>query len=124
MFIAENIQAVAHEHMDYELDIKVWMLFILLPLILINYIRNLKLLAPFSTVANFITLCSFGVICYYLFWRQGISMDDRKATGRLKDFPLYFGTVLFALEAIGVVSFCFSPLSFLKTSDSDHTFGK
>lgn len=66
-------------------------------------IRNLKFLAPFSTFANFITLISFGIILYYIF-ETPFSTDDRQAFGDIKSFPLFFGTVLFALEAIGVVS--------------------
>lgn len=60
-------------------------------------------MAPFSTIANAITMVSFGIICYYIF-REPLSLEDRAPVGELKNFPLYFGTVLFALEAIGVVS--------------------
>lgn len=49
-------------------------------------------------------MISFGVICYYIF-REPLTLDNREAVGELQNFPLYFGTVLFALEAIGVVSF-------------------
>lgn len=62
----------------------------------------MKYLAPFSTLANIITLVSFGIIAYYIF-REPISFDDRHAVGKLEEFPLFFGTVLFALEAIGVI---------------------
>lgn len=65
-------------------------------------VRNLKFLAPFSTLANFITLVSFGIILYYIF-REPISFEGREAVGNVAEFPLFFGTVLFALEAIGVV---------------------
>ena len=42
------------------------------------------------------------MIWYYIF-REPVSFDDRNPVGELFNFPLYFGTVLFALEAIGVV---------------------
>lgn len=32
-----------------------------------------------------------------------ITTEGKHAVGNLKDFPLFFGTVLFALEAIGVI---------------------
>lgn len=86
-----------------ELDIEVYMVIVLLPLILINWIRNLKRLAPFSTVANGVTVISFGIILYYII-RDGPTLENREPVGQLKHFPLFFGTVLFALEAIGVVS--------------------
>lgn len=37
-------------------------------------------------------------------FNEPISTEGKKAVGSLSDFPLFFGTVLFALEAIGVVS--------------------
>ena len=79
------------------------MLVILLPLIFINWIRNLKSLAPLSTIANGITFVSFGIILYFLF-RNTPTIEGKSLVGKVADFPLYFGTVLFALEAIGVVS--------------------
>lgn len=74
-----------------------------MPLILVNWIRNLKFLTPCSTIANCITFASFGIILYYIF-REPLTFENRELIGDVQDFPLYFGTVLFALEAIGVVS--------------------
>lgn len=69
-------------------------------------IRNLKYLAPLSTLGNLMTLASFGVICYYIFRPDDhpMSFEGKQAAGSLSDFSLFFGTVLFAMEAIGVVS--------------------
>lgn len=79
------------------------MLYLLIPLVLICWIRNLKLLVPFSTVANALTILSFVLIFRYIF--DGIpSLKDREPIGNVHGIPLFFGTVLFAMEAIGVVS--------------------
>lgn len=93
------------------LDLEIYMVIILLPLILVNYIRNLKFLAPGSTLANIIMFTGFGIILYYIF-REPLSFENRSPVGDLKNFPLFFGTVLFALESIGVVS-CSSKYSAL-----------
>lgn len=85
-----------------EIDERLYMLMLVLPLILINWVRNLKFLVPFSTVANIVTFASFGIILYYIF-RDPLDFGDRAPVGEVKNFPLFFGTVLFALEAIGVV---------------------
>ena len=85
------------------LDVKTHMLILLLPLILINYVRNLKLLAPFSTLANAITFVGLAMILVYMF-DDLPSISEREMFGTLKNFSLYFGTTLFALEAVGVVS--------------------
>lgn len=91
-------------HTNQETEVQIFMLYILVPLILLNYIRNLKLLAPFSTLANVITTAGFVCILYYVL-RDGLKdAGDRTMIGTWEGIPLFFGTVLFALEAIGVVS--------------------
>uniref|UniRef100_A0A2M3YXZ0 Putative amino acid transporter n=1 Tax=Anopheles braziliensis TaxID=58242 RepID=A0A2M3YXZ0_9DIPT len=102
VFVSSNIKAIADYYTETDTDVRLFMLIILLPLILINWVRNLKFLAPFSTFANFITLVSFGIILYYIF-REPISFEDRDKVGTMSGFALFFGTVLFALEAIGVI---------------------
>ncbi|GLV45553.1 uncharacterized protein CBL_02573 [Carabus blaptoides fortunei] len=101
VFIAQNIKDVVDEYLGEE-DIRLYMLVLLLPLILINWVRNLKYLAPFSTLANVITVVSFGVIIYYLF-AEGPTFEKREPVGEVQNMPLFLGTVLFALEAIGVI---------------------
>ncbi|XP_076161509.1 proton-coupled amino acid transporter-like protein acs [Ptiloglossa arizonensis] len=101
VFIATNLKKALMLYLP-NIDIRLYMLAILLPLILVNWIRNLKFLAPISTIANGVTFVSFGIILYYIF-REPLSFKDRQPIGNVQDFPLYFGTVLFALEAIGVI---------------------
>uniref|UniRef100_A0A1B0D729 Amino acid transporter transmembrane domain-containing protein n=1 Tax=Phlebotomus papatasi TaxID=29031 RepID=A0A1B0D729_PHLPP len=101
VFVATNIKQLV-DYYWMELDVKIHMLIILMPLIGLNCIRNLKLLAPFSSFANVITFVGLGLILTYI-------LDDipgpsaRDAIGPIGKFPLFFGTVLFALEAVGVV---------------------
>ncbi|KAJ8670665.1 hypothetical protein QAD02_001924 [Eretmocerus hayati] len=101
VFIAENLQKALYDYTAIE-DKRVYMLILLLPLILINWVRNLKLLAPLSTLANGITFVAFGFIIYYIF-RTPISLEGKEVVGEIRNFPLFLGTVLFALEAIGVI---------------------
>ncbi|XP_054276302.1 proton-coupled amino acid transporter-like protein CG1139 [Macrosteles quadrilineatus] len=101
VFVASNIKAVADEYVE-PIDVRIYMCFLLIPFILINCIRNLKLLAPFSTAANFVTVISFAIIAYYML-TDIPSLDQRAAVASFKGMPLFFGTVLFAMEAIGVV---------------------
>ncbi|CAH1119693.1 unnamed protein product [Phaedon cochleariae] len=101
VFIGDNIHIVL-EGNNLEFDTRWIMLIFLLPLIFINYVRNLKLLAPLSILANCITLISFGLILYYMI-KQDITLENRNVFGNYLEYPLFFGTVLFALEAIGVI---------------------
>lgn len=93
---------VADYHI-YEMDVRVYMCILLIPFMLINSVKNLKFLAPFSTLANVVTVISFSLIGYYLL-TDIPSLSERAIVAPYKKMPLFFGTVLFAMEAIGVVS--------------------
>lgn len=62
----------------------------------------MKYLAPFSTLANAITILSIAIICYFIF-REPIRLEGRRPVGPVNEFPFFFGTVLFSMEAIGVI---------------------
>lgn len=64
--------------------------------------RNLKYLAPFSTLANCVTVISFACIFYFIF-RETIHLDDRRPVGPIAEIPFFIGTVLFSLESVGVI---------------------
>ncbi|CAO1305140.1 unnamed protein product [Diamesa hyperborea] len=101
VFVATNVKQIVDVYW-IQLDVKIHMLIILLPLIAINCIKNLKVLAPFSQLANIITFIGLGLVLYYVF-QELPSISEREAFAPIERFPLYFGTVLFALEAVGVV---------------------
>lgn len=101
IFVASNLKGVFDLYTQ-PMDIRIYMACILLPLLLLNYIRNLKYLAPFSTLANMITLISFGITFYYVF-KDMPPISNRKIVGSVSDFPLFVGVVLFSMEAIAMV---------------------
>ncbi|XP_025408112.1 proton-coupled amino acid transporter-like protein CG1139 isoform X2 [Sipha flava] len=102
VFIASNLKAIGDTYLNNDTDVRMYMVYILIPLILISWIRNLKLLAPFSSIATCMTMVSFTLIFYYIF-REAPSFESREPVGTIKSIPLFFGTVLFAMEAIGMV---------------------
>lgn len=102
VFISENIHHIIASQLGEHITVFHVTLCILLPLILINSLRDLKYLAPFSAAANAVTIASFGIILYYIF-RVPPTFEGKAAAGEITKFPLFFGTVLFALEAIGVI---------------------
>ncbi|KAK5639982.1 hypothetical protein RI129_010793 [Pyrocoelia pectoralis] len=101
VFIASNVQAVVNEYTE-GFRIELYMLMFLVPTIFLNWIRDLKRLAPLSTVANFTTLVSLAITMYYII-KEGPTVEGRDPVGTIQNFPLFFGTVIFALEAIGVI---------------------
>lgn len=100
-FIAENLKKVLAEA-DVDLHLRIYMLLIIIPLILMNCIRNLKYLAPFSLVANVFTITDIAVVLYYVL-RDGLSFEDRRTISSPEGWPLFFGTVFFAFQSIGVL---------------------
>ncbi|KAI8430462.1 hypothetical protein MSG28_000731 [Choristoneura fumiferana] len=100
VFIAENIKTMVDPY--YTIAIEIHMLIVLGPLIAINCIRNLKKLAPLSTLANLITFVGLAVVVYYLLSGTK-SQAELDYWGSFSTFPLFFGTILFALTAVGVV---------------------
>ncbi|XP_019755607.1 proton-coupled amino acid transporter-like protein CG1139 isoform X3 [Dendroctonus ponderosae] len=100
VFISENIWNVVNNY--WQVNERLIFVMLLLPLILVTFVKNLKLLVPLTSFANFITVVSFGIIYYYIF-QEPITFEGRLAIGQLTNMPLFFGTVMFALESIGMV---------------------
>lgn len=76
----------------------------LLPfLIVFSLVRNLKYLAPFSMLANVLIATGMGITFYYIFTDLP-TISDVPNFSSWSQLPLFFGTAIFALEGIGVVS--------------------
>ncbi|KAK4872816.1 hypothetical protein RN001_014845 [Aquatica leii] len=102
IFVAVNVKKLVDEYLPEPMALELYTLILLAPFILILSVPNLKWLAPFSFISNLLTFGSFGIILYYVF-SDLPSVEDHHLVGTLYGFPLFFGTTLFALEAVGVV---------------------
>lgn len=102
VFVATNIKQVVEHYGDFDVDLRLYILSLLFPLILINLIRNLKHLAPFSVIANMCIGVGMGITMYYIL-QDLPALDARPAMAEAHKLPMFFGTVIFALEGIGVV---------------------
>lgn len=140
VFVAQNIQVFLDDFTFFKgTSLSMYIIALFIPLCLLACIRNLKLLAPFSTLANVLTFIglytfqsifltksifqiSFVCVCFneirffssktgialilkYVF--EGLEADKLSTYDAVNphfaEFPLFFGTTLFAIEAVGVV---------------------
>ncbi len=95
----------------WELDFRIWVLIILVPMILFSWIRNLDTLASLSGLAN---ICIFTGLLIVLYdelnkliirgpHEAAVKEGLLNSTGPPLHLAMFFGTAVFAYEAIGVV---------------------
>ena len=101
VFISQNLQQIVG-HYYGEIDYKVFMTIILIPMLLLANIRNLKNLSPVSLLANILQLLCVVIIFYYVF-QDVPNPSERKLFATWIQLPLYFGTAMFAFTGISVV---------------------
>jgi proton-coupled amino acid transporter len=90
------------DYYDVPFDIHVHMAMILLPLMLSCWIRDLKYLVPLSLFANFAMVVGISVTLYYI-TQELPAPSTREYIAHWSTLPLFFGTVIYAFEGIGLV---------------------
>lgn len=103
VFISTNVKGVVDYYTETDRDIRFYMAALLPFLIIFSLVRNLKYLAPFSMLANVLIATGMGITFYYIF-SDLPSIKDVPNFSSWSQLPLFFGTAIFALEGIGVVS--------------------
>lgn len=102
VFVSESIQKVVEARDLVDWSIYVYIALVLGPLILTCQLRELKYLVPFSFLANVFMVVSFAITLKFMF--TGIEgTDDRDMVSSIGNLPVFFSTVIFAMEGIGVV---------------------
>lgn len=101
VFVAVNLQEVV-AHYFFKLDIRVFLILMLIPMVLMNLVRELKYITPASLVASLLTVGGLGIIFVYIL-HDLPHTDTVKPYASWQTLPLYFGTAIYAFEGIGVV---------------------
>jgi solute carrier family 36 (proton-coupled amino acid transporter) len=102
VIIAENFKQVVDHHLGTDSNVRFYIMMLLVPLILLSWVPNLKYLAPFSAVANVFMGVGLLITFYYICVDMP-PITDRAAHTSFLTLPPFFGIVIFAMEAIGVV---------------------
>nr|CAD7403987.1 unnamed protein product [Timema cristinae] len=97
-----NPQVVKH-FLNVNLSVHTYLMMMLVPMIMLNWVKNLKYLTPVSLFAAILTVVGLGITFFYML--QGLPKTSTvHAFASWKQLPLYFGTAIYAFEGIGVVS--------------------
>lgn len=102
VFIATSFHDVINHETGNDWSVRIYILLTMLPILLIGQIRELKYLVPFSALANLFIVVTFGITLYYIF-KDSLNFDDKPLFSSFGTLPLFFSTVIFAMEGIGVV---------------------
>lgn len=79
-----------------------WMLIV--PFVFMCQLRELKYLVPFAMLANVLLGVLLSLSLYYMFRDIGdVDLSERKLYTSIDKIPLFFSTVIFAMDGIGVV---------------------
>ena len=105
IFVPTNLkQVIDFYYPDNTLSIQILMSMVLLPLALFCLIKDLKILAPFSTLANGLIIASMLVIFYELFFVGSFkSTKDLVMVNSYTKWPSYFSSAIYAFEGISLV---------------------
>ncbi|KAK7793292.1 hypothetical protein R5R35_004993 [Gryllus longicercus] len=102
VFVAVNLQYVLSHYCSLNLDTYQYLLMLLVPMVLLNWVKNLKYLTPVSLFAALVTVIGLGITFFYMLQDLPRTSSVRKFAP-WKQLPLFFGTVIYAFEGIGVV---------------------
>lgn len=99
--MALNLKEV-FDHFFITLDVRIYLMLLLLPMVPLNLVKNLKYLTPVSFVASILTLVGLVITFTYILHDLPHS-DTVDGIASWSSLPLYFGTAIYAFEGIGVV---------------------
>ncbi|KAI9557363.1 hypothetical protein GHT06_017191 [Daphnia sinensis] len=104
VFASTNLKQVVDYYAPHlQWDVREFMCLVTIPLIFLNWLRDLKLLAPVSLLANILQSISIVIVFYYIA-RDGLPPTDSiPAFNNWIGVSLFFGTVVFSFEGIGLI---------------------
>ncbi|XP_049541876.1 proton-coupled amino acid transporter-like protein CG1139 [Anopheles darlingi] len=101
LFVAVNVRELL-AYGGVQVSVLTVLLWLLGPLALLNLVRSLKLLTPTSLVASVFAVAGLAIAFLFLLQDLPHSASVPPVSG-WSTLPLYFGTVMYAFEGIGVV---------------------
>ncbi|XP_054166223.1 proton-coupled amino acid transporter 1-like [Oppia nitens] len=111
LFIAENLKAFFdnlandtsnnnNNNTGFTMSLDMYLLILLPVIALLQFIKNVRILAIPSTLANLLQVLGLGIIFYNIVQFDPTTIGTRKQVG--SKFPLYFVTTIFNFEGISI----------------------
>ncbi|XP_077517690.1 proton-coupled amino acid transporter 1-like isoform X4 [Amblyomma americanum] len=101
VFVATSMKEVLHGA-GIEMNVYVCLAILLPFMVLYNFIRSLRMLALASTLANLLQTTGM-VLIFYNLLQDMPNISERPLFVGWSRLPIYFGTVIYAFEGIGIV---------------------
>nr|CAD7196254.1 unnamed protein product [Timema douglasi] len=108
VFVATSIKQLADHYYqegtpeEDTLNIRFYILMLAPFVYALGMITNLKFLVPFSAAANLLMMTGFAITLYYMF-KDIPPVENYPYIAAADEIPIFFSTVIFAMEGIGVV---------------------
>ncbi|XP_065202136.1 proton-coupled amino acid transporter-like protein pathetic isoform X2 [Planococcus citri] len=102
LLACSNMKFVYEYFFHEEITTRMIMIYLAIPLVLLCWIPNLKYLVPCSVFTNCINAIGICAILYDTL-QNTPSLESRKSFGTVESIPLFLGTILFTLNATGIM---------------------
>lgn len=88
VFIANTFGEIFNGLFDWTLSVRIYILFTIIPIMLIGHVRYLKYLVPTSGLANILILVTIGIVIYYIF-EQPLVMSDKPLVAPFNKWAIF-----------------------------------
>ncbi|XP_055629907.1 proton-coupled amino acid transporter-like protein pathetic isoform X2 [Toxorhynchites rutilus septentrionalis] len=102
VFISTTLRDVLNHELGIDWSIRIYILLMAVLTAIITQVRELKYLVPFSLIANTSIFVVFVITLYYIF-KEPVQFQGCHFWPELKTLPSFFGTVVYAIEGMGIV---------------------
>lgn len=89
VFVATTFRDVFNYLFDFDIDVRLYIAIVVVPLLLLGQIRQLKYLVPFSAMANLFIVITFSITLYYLFAGE-MHFSERPLFSSWGQLPQFF----------------------------------
>ncbi|XKL66374.1 hypothetical protein PGB90_009794 [Kerria lacca] len=103
LLISENFKSLLDYFYDTNIDQRNFILFLIVPLVLLNWIPNLKLIALCSMFSSIINMCCLVAILYTTSENLTSVFQQKQLFGDVTKIPYLMGTIFATINAAGLL---------------------